>query len=145
MATIKKFGFNEIYQKYGYNPASNEEILRRLQFIGREVCNHARRSGSYKDRTGNLRSSVGFAIVYNGKIVNKGGFHGKEEGIKAAQSALDRYVEESNVPMVGWAMVMVAGMSYATYVEAKGYNVLHETESQLKQEIEDLRKELNLK
>lgn len=78
--------------------------------------------GSFNDQTGNLRSSIGYIIVYDGKIVREnfdhsGGPIGQKEGRDFAeyQAALNP---------TGWALITVAGMEYAAFVEAKGYDVI---------------------
>lgn len=176
MATIKKFGFDDIKAASGGLTADQDVIInRRLHYIAEEMCNHARtitpnhKSGGYNDHTGNLRSSIGFAIFHNGKMVEDGGYKFVEptpppkttktgkpskakppqidpgKGIEAAKDAIERFGQDASIPLVGWALVMVAGMSYATYVEAKGYNVLSLTEVELNAKIDQLKKELNLK
>ena len=154
MATVKKIGFDSIRRNAGGTTASQDEIVeRRLRYLGEEMCNHARtvtpnqETGGYNDHTKNLRSSIGYAICHNGEIVTDGGFQsvGGTSGVQAAKDALSRYIEEADIPVVGWALVMVAGMEYATYVEAKGYNVLELTERELQGKIAELKKELGLK
>lgn len=78
--------------------------------------------GSFNDQTGNLRSSIGYIIVYDGKIVEEdfnhgGGPIGQQQGREFAeyQAALNP---------TGWALITVAGMEYAAFVEAKGYDVI---------------------
>ena len=42
-------------------------IIRNLRYLGEKCINEARDSGSYSDRTGNLRASIGYVLVSNGK------------------------------------------------------------------------------
>lgn len=152
--TSSKFGFDEVKKKLKNKPPtiSDTQILRWLSFIGEQLCNHARTitkghsSGGYDDQTGNLRSSIGFRIYKNGTKVKDGGFKnvGKGSAISEAKSALDRYGLAYEIPSFGWTLVIVAGMSYATYVEAKGYNVLHLTNIEMKKKIEELKVKLKL-
>lgn len=150
---IKKFGFEEIRKKYeGQNvsDAYSEKILRYLQYIGEEMCEHARNitpdrnSGGFDDHTGNLRSSLGYRIYYNGDAMMDGGFKdvGGGNGMDEAKAALDRYELSHSITMDGWAIIIVAGMSYAKWVEAKGFNVLHLTRVKLEEEINNLKKQL---
>ena len=44
-------------------------IFRNLQKIGEDFITHARNNDTYKDRTGNLRSSTGYVILHNGEQV----------------------------------------------------------------------------
>ena len=83
-------------------------------------------SGSFNDQTGNLRSSIGFIIMYNGEIVDENfalSPRGKErhKGMSRAKAFAKQLGEEHPS---GWALITVAGMEYASYVEAKGYDVI---------------------
>ncbi|HXH99226.1 MAG TPA: hypothetical protein VNI52_03080 [Sphingobacteriaceae bacterium] len=93
--------------------------------LGRERVTDARNKskemGSFDDKTGNLRSSIGFILFYDsvevgkefpGKLV-----FGKQAGISSAHEAVLDYPK-------GWAIVIVAGMSYASHVEAKNFDVI---------------------
>ena len=99
-----------------------------LSYVGERVLNEARSSGSYKDQTGNLRSSVGYVLVVDGKVVKsssfetvKGGGQGSSEGKAYVQTLVSKFPQ-------GIALIVVAGMNYASYVSAKGYNVLDTAE-----------------
>lgn len=158
-----KFGFDEVKKKL-QNQTSNandKKIERWLSYIGEDLCNDARTvtkghsSGGYDDQTGNLRSSIGYRIYKDGVKVKDGGFanvttrntKGKTvtgNGIKEAKAALDKYGLAYEIPIQGWTLVIVAGMSYATYVESKGFNVLHLTKEKMRIEIEGLKNKLGL-
>lgn len=160
------FGFDALRAKLK-EPSKAEtereqELIRWLSYIGEDLCNHARTvteghdSGGYNDHTGNLRSSIGYRILRKGEAVKDGGFgnvtvtNEKGEtvtgnGIDDAKTALDNYGLAHEIPVDAYCLVIVAGMSYATYVEAKGYNVLHLTNIKMKEEIEKLKKDLGLK
>ena len=49
-------------------------IIFRFGQIGEEAVKTARDSGRYNDITGNLRSSIGYVILYDGKVMSQGGF-----------------------------------------------------------------------
>lgn len=109
----------------------HEGIIRQLCIIGEECVNAARitsmKGRDYEDQSGNLRGSVGYIVVYDGEIVQGGGFQpvngsteGCEKGKAFAESLAGRYK--------GYALVVVAGMNYAEYVAAKGYDVLDTAE-----------------
>lgn len=146
----KKFGFEELkrkLQKQGFQDETDgQKIKRLLSYVGENLCNHARREGGYTDRTGNLRSSIGYRIYKDGEPVIEGGFKnvGEGKGEEVAKAALDKYRFENDIPKNGWTLTIVAGEHYATYVEAKGYNVLHLTNIEMKKEIEQLKKDLRL-
>ena len=78
----------------------------------------------FMDRTANLRNSVGYVVVLDGFIEESGGFNlrsggeeGAREGRRFAESLAAQYP-------TGAALIVVAGMEYASYVSAKGYDVL---------------------
>lgn len=83
-------------------------------------------AGGFNDQTGNLRSSIGFIILYNGEILHQD-FEmsprgtDKQAGLNAGKS----YAKEQGMEnQKGWAIITVAGMEYASWVEAKGYDVI---------------------
>lgn len=92
-----------------------------LQYMGEELTKYAREQHNYTDQTGNLTNSIGYAVVRNGKIVNYGGEiksgDGAAEGLKIAQKMAANASSS-------FSLLIVAGMNYAAYVEAKGYNVI---------------------
>lgn len=70
--------------------------------------------GTYQDQTTNLRNSIGYYVFYNGEMIaGKSG--------NSLESVSD--VLEIVVPS-GYQLIAIAGMNYASYVEAKGYNVI---------------------
>lgn len=110
----------------------DEEIVRTLKYLG-EQCNRRIRDRSqdesWIDHTGNLRSSIGYGVYDHAKevvssafnVVKQGG-QGAAEGRKLLKEIVEQY---SDV----YALVIVAGMSYADYVEAcKNKDVLASTE-----------------
>ena len=71
----------------------------------------------WNDHTGNLRSSVGYIIMYNGvvvsenfKVCNGRGQEGMAKGRSYAEELARRYPK-------GIVLIIVAGMEYAAYVE----------------------------
>lgn len=98
----------------------DKKTLLSLQYMGEEFVNKARLTGNYTDRTGNLRSSVGYIILHNGKVVDRnfeGKQVGKDQGQKVAIEVAAQYPR-------GWVLIGVAGMEYAAYVEAKNFDVI---------------------
>ncbi|WP_142783352.1 hypothetical protein [Changchengzhania lutea] len=98
----------------------DNKALQTLQYIGEQFVNEARISGNYTDRTGNLRSSIGYIILIDGKIEDRN-FQGNTEGQSQAQSFANEIALK--YPK-GYVLIGVAGMSYAAYVEAKGFDVI---------------------
>lgn len=78
---------------------------------------------NYIDWTNNLRSSIGYVVVVNGEIVSKNfptqeGKEGNSNGQAFAEELAANHDE-------GIALILVAGMHYAKYVQSKGYDVLN--------------------
>ena len=103
--------------------ARAEEITNKIvtawEYAGEQFLSEARNQpqdhalGFYLDQTGNLRNSVGYFIFRNGGLVKRGG--GNAEGEAIVLKAISGK---------GYEFVGLAGMNYASYVEAKGYNVI---------------------
>lgn len=71
----------------------------------------------WNDDSGNLRSSVGYILMYDGveigknfELVNSRGREGMEKGMSFAQQLASSHKK-------GVALIFVAGMEYAAYVE----------------------------
>ncbi len=105
-----------------------DALLRSLRYVGERCINAARESQGYKDRTGNLRSSVGYVLAVDGKIVEQSAFEIVKDGKQGAKDG-SRYAKEvvRKFPE-GVALVVVAGMDYAAYVSATGRDVLDSAE-----------------
>lgn len=120
-------------------------IIFRFRQIGEECVKVARDSGRYNDITGNLRSSIGYVILYDGKPVHYGApkqYSGKngngELGAAAAESFLQKL--QSQFPW-GIVLIVCAGMNYAAYVEYhKDKDVLHSAEQTAKKLLDELLK-----
>lgn len=97
-----------------------EYLTRCLCYIGEAALKAAREKGSYTDRTGNLRNSTGYVVAIGGKIVATAGFD-KSEGLPFAK-------ELATTTDADGVLVVCAGMNYATYVSARGYDVLDSAE-----------------
>lgn len=150
-----------------------QAIIYNFSVIGEKVVNEAKQSGSYTDRTGNLRSSIGYIIVADGKIVETGNFQairgqgenmqrvmfttkagkkvdywvkGKSGDGKEGQSTGQSYARSlaGKFPK-GIVLIVVAGMNYASYVSAKGYNVLDSSELLADKLVPKMLKQLGLK
>jgi len=104
--------------------AHKRERVRRmfefLSYVGIESVNYAKDNGDYQDQTGNLRASVGYAVIVDGEVKRKRVI-GKAEGKSWATSLFYSLADEYPSGMV---LVVVAGMEYAAAVESKGYDVI---------------------
>jgi len=115
-----------------------DAILYAFKYVGERCINEARTNGSYKDRTGNLRSSIGYLILHDGAIHTASPFDGNEGG-QTGKALIDKLVAE--FPH-GIALVVVAGMKYAAAVEARNFNVLTSAELLAEQQVPTLLKTL---
>ena len=117
-----------------------ERIKYNLNYLGLTCVRRIRdRAGSesWYDQTGNLRSSIGYAIYSYGRkqIESKfesvlGGSEGAQKGRKMVDELAGSYSET-------YALVVLAAMEYAEYVEAmESKDVLASTEIYAKQEVE---------
>lgn len=105
-----------------------------LKLLGERVVKYARENGNYTDRTANLRNSIGYIVVQYGEVVDEsfGGnfspkpkFSDKADAAAAQQQARDYALKvAAQLDKDKTYLVWVAGMSYARYVEAKGFDVL---------------------
>lgn len=93
-----------------------------LSRLGKQVVQYAKEHGTYTDRTGNLRDSIGYVVVQYGKIVDEDFGSGKSIAKEKARN----YAMEIARKLSGSRayLVWVAGMDYARSVEAHGYDVL---------------------
>lgn len=116
---------------------SEQLIVRNLQTVGEYAIGFARDWGLYTDRTGNLRSSVGYIIAKNGKEIFKAGFdaaaNSGTEGETGAREGYKYALELVKNHSGKYALIFVAGMFYAEYVEKAGYDVLIGTEIEAKE------------
>lgn len=99
-----------------------ERLINSLSYVGEGALRIARERGSYTDRTGNLRSSTGYVIAVDGEVIARAGFKTKNGDGAAFAEQLARTTEGKAV------LVVCAGMNYATYVSARGYDVLDSAE-----------------
>ncbi len=97
----------------------------------------------YIDWTGNLRSSIGYVIVRGGNIVTQSGFKSTKGGDEGAAEG-KAYAEQLAAKFPhGIALVVVAGMNYAAYVSAKGYDVLDTAELLAEKLVPQMMKQLS--
>lgn len=110
-------------------------IIMRMQMIGERFISNGRIRGNYTDRTGNLRSSIGYVILKNGLQMDGSDWilirPGAHEGIKAGQELL---AEMARRFPTGLVLILVAGMKYAAAVESKGFEVITNSATEADQE-----------
>lgn len=94
----------------------------------------------FTDRTNNLRSSIGYVLFKDGVKVGSnfvaagtGNEGDKTNGVQIGSSYADEVASEYPE---GFVMVLSAGMHYAAYVEAKGYDVITSARMKVTNELE---------
>lgn len=106
---------------------ANKKTLEILQYHGEVFVNKARSNRTYDDDTGNLRSSIGYIILYDGKIIRRN-FRNSQKGTGRGSDGQDLALNTANEVAQnypnGWVLIGVAGMNYAAAVEALGYDVI---------------------
>ncbi len=135
------------FYKYVIKQQENarEGAINVLKYVGLECIREARESGRYTNQTGNLRSSIGYAILEDGKIINQSTFGKVRSTAVEAQGKGENLIKRlSSTYNTGLVLVVVAGMEYAAYVEAKGYNVLNSAEIKGKNLVKQMLKQLGL-
>lgn len=97
-----------------------QRIIWTLAMAGEAFVNDARNIKTYKDQTGNLRSSIGYIIARDGEIIQEN-IEGKTEGKTKAREVAKEVLRDNPK---GFILIVVAGMEYAAAVESKGYDVI---------------------
>lgn len=124
-------------------------LLNAFAYVGEACVKEARENGSYIDQTGNLRSSIGYVILRDGVIMNQSSFEqvkGKsgdgKEGAGKGEKFMKKLISEYRKGLV---LIVVAGMEYSAYVEAKNYNVLTSAEIMAQQMVPLILRKLGFK
>lgn len=149
-------------------------IITRLSYIGEKCVKIARERGDYFDQTGNLRSSIGYIVLYDGKVMMGGDFQATQvapgyrevqrtrkckdgsivtytakvkvggsgaDGMREGKALLDKL--KAKFPY-GVALIVCAGMNYASYVENVHHkHVLIDAELLAEQLVKQLKDDLN--
>ena len=129
---------------------SNLEIWRKLiiknfAYVGEQVLNTARSTDSYKDQTGNLRSSLGYIIVEDGQVVQISSFETVKQGHEGSKAGAEYAKQLAREYPTGIVLIVVAGMNYAAYVSANGYDVHDSAELLADRLVPKMLKQLGLK
>lgn len=120
-------------------------IIRNLAYIGEQVLNAARSTNSYKDQTGNLRSSLGYVLVQDGQVIQMSSFATVKQGQEGSKTGADYAKRLARKYRKGIVLIVCAGMNYAAYVSAKGYDVQDSAELLADRLVPQMLKQLGLK
>ena len=99
-----------------------------LSLAATQLVTYAKELNTYTDRTNNLRSSIGFVLYKDGQKIGasfaKSGVGVEGDGAQGTEKGENYAVDVAGKYQEGYVLVLAAGMHYAAYVEAKGYDVL---------------------
>ena len=119
--------------------------IKTLQQLGEMCLIEARNNKGYMMQTGALLSSTGYQVFVDGVAIHSqfDAASGAESeaaarGIKTGQTIAEQIGKETK----GVALVVVAGMNYAAYGEARGYNVLTSAEHLAERELPKMLEQL---
>ncbi|MDO4782990.1 MAG: hypothetical protein Q4A09_07240 [Capnocytophaga felis] len=153
MAIKPNFTEDDIRRQFGiFLDKVEKRAILRLKKLGEECVAHARDipyTTGFQDQTGNLRSSIGYVVFKNGIAIHEGyeavtGVNAKgetlngAEGVKAGKTLAEMVGGKTQ----GICLVVTAGMNYASYVEAKGRDVITSAEMLAERELPRMLEEL---
>lgn len=139
MAIKPNFTKDDVRKRFDafLNEIEKKQIAR-LQRLGEMCLVEARTNKGYMMQTGALLSSTGYEVFVDDVAIHSqfdaasgAESNAAETGIKSGQSIAETIGKGTK----GIALVVVAGMNYAAYVEAKGYNVLSSAEHLAEREL----------
>lgn len=129
MFKIHIFGIDEFVKETKAEIQNvKERIAMEYSRIGEEYVNEARKSGSYQNRTTNLRNSNSYRVYLDGKIFNE----------STGRPETDAMFNKMKIN-VGVQLVVGAGMEYASYVEGYGFNVVSSGFALVERRIQELK------
>lgn len=117
-----------------FQDRAEEKILKLLMAGGEKFVAIARKSGSYKDQTGNLRSSIGYVIAKDGEVII-GNFEesikgsdkatGKEKGCRVAEDiSVSFLVDISWLVLPEWIMLLLLKPRDMKWLQGLIFNVM---------------------
>ena len=141
-------------EKFVQNKVDNliEDMIDIFDAEGLNAVREMRTRRRYTDRTNNLRSSTGYAVVFNGNVVrggkiepvtdgNPSGGNGAD-GVQKGEAAINEIASESTTNSI--SLILVAGEYYAHYVERMGLNVMDSARRQASDGVESMMAQLGL-
>ena len=120
--------FNRVLTLLGKIDGAVENAVEKAYKGAGEYIVNAIRNGemsNWNEDTGNLRSSIGFAVCRKGRIISQSDFgiiHNGAEGSQKGKDMVKRLAAE--YAQYDFALIIVAGEEYAVYVEAVGNRVV---------------------
>ena len=143
-----KFNMDAI-RRYAYSKrdAFIEASLEAYKRACIKMVERAKQTNTYQDQTSHLRSSIGCVLYHNGiEVYNYfKAEEGDEQGVQKGLELARKIAKDAGDKAI--TAVVVAGMEYAVYVEAKGYDVLsgscHQFSDDLKEEFTNVKREFS--
>ncbi len=120
------------------------KIIEAFSYVGEQAVNEARSNHRYQNQTGNLASSIGYCVLDNGNVVSESSFEVVKDGKQGSQEGRNFLGRLKAEHQTGIALIVVAGMEYAVYVEAMNLNVLDSAEQLAERLLPQLLKKLKL-
>jgi len=120
-------------------------LINTLIYVGKRCVNQARSLNTYMDQTGNLRSSIGFMILDDGNVVSSSSFPTVKSGSEGKNTGREFIKSLATESGEGLVLIVVAGMNYASYVEAMGLDVLTSAELLAEQIIPEMLRKLGFR
>lgn len=146
---IKAEGIQQLQEKLlKMKDAVERRLDMELMQLGEEAVTHAKEHKGYKDHTANLKNSISYALFKDGQLVqqNIGQIpepDATKEGQGQVEDNLTRFATQDGVVAPkGYTLIVVAGMNYGVYVQAKGYNVLNLTEKWMHDKMKEIMQEV---
>ncbi|MDR2286214.1 MAG: hypothetical protein LBE04_01870 [Prevotellaceae bacterium] len=136
MGITRQFGDDLIREQVAAFRANLENATTfMLKYLGEELVKHAKEMHNYTDQSGNLTNSIGYVVAHKKEVVSIGGLVsvGEETGGEEAGMKLINTMVKRNT--AAFSLIIVAGMNYAAYVEALGYNVILPAELKAKHDV----------
>lgn len=125
--------------------AVSEITLVGLEFV-RIARLKTKAMGGFDDRTGNLRSSIGFIVMYDGQVLEEN-FEQADAGTDKATGLIKGREFAKSIGKdypKGYALITVAGMEYAAAVEALNYDVISGSTLKAKSLMKEVWEEVSL-
>lgn len=153
MPITPTFSLKDVEQRFqDYRNAIVKAQINRLMMLGEKCITYARNvppEKGFLNHSGNLRSSMGYMVFVDGVAVHSSTFekvpsvNNPPEGTEYNGSETGKNLCESiGKDTEGVALVCVAGMNYALYVESKGRDVLSGAENLAKEELPKMLEQL---
>jgi len=124
----------------GFTCSKEKRMEYVFHYVGITFMNDAKQNAAFTDQTGNLRASIGYSVLKDGKVIDEG-FDGEQEGIAESKKVIKEIGKEYPI---GYVLIGVAGMEYAAAVESKGYDVITGSTPSADILLTTLKKELNI-